>query len=151
MESNNITISCNQQDQEPEPKRLRSVKEYREKKKLQKTQFSNTVVGESASTSSSSKSRGESNKNAFKALLNETVSSQCASHFDAMSDKNDTVYDRDTLFCGVSAMIYQALLEKESRLPEEVRFNVSDRRLKDAALRRIISYTSDYLQRKYPR
>ena len=122
----------------PDAKKFRSVKEYREKKRLQKSQFMKASVSDS------------SEQENFVKLLKNTVAKICFDHLSSREGMVETTHDSNSRWREVSRLVSQALLDKESRLPDDIRFNVSEHRLKEAALRRINGYTIEYLRRKYP-
>lgn len=127
-------------DSEP-VKRFRSVKEYREKKKIQRMNSGQ----ETHSDSPNAGNRSLDAKEEFTRILKDTVAGICYSRLGDIESTEDIPEWR--IVCRI---ISQTLLDKEARLPAEVRFNLSDTKLRDATVRRIKIYTTEYLDRKYP-
>ena len=127
-------------------KRFRSVKEYREKKKLQRT------TGDSLSVNglTSSTLPERNNKEEFIKLLKDTVAAIC---YERLHEEEEGIRDPDFVpeWRVVCRIISDTLLDKEGRLAPDVRFNMKDSRLREATMRRIKTYTRDYLDRKYPK
>lgn len=137
-------------DDAPAKKKLRSVREYREKKRLHKSEPYKGTSTDQTSLSASTTSHGAVSQEEFTKMLKETVGKMCYDRIGITDDRGSIEEGSIPLWRAVSRMICQALLDKEARLPAEIRFNMSDNRLRDAAFRRIQSYTVDYLHRKYP-
>lgn len=139
---------------EPAVKRFRSVKEYRENKKNQRLRMKQGGDTESSSSNVPEQTTGSSVKESesrevFVKLLKDTVARLCFAHFEDSHEEASSEAIPEWRI--VSRIVSQALLEKEARLPPDVRFNVTDNRMKENAVHRIRVYTRDYLDRKYPR
>ena len=119
-------------------KRLRSTKEYREKKKMQKRGTMNPPI--------SSVSSGAEASEDFVRLVKDNVAKICFQKIGHYETKDpDEVPEWRVL----TRRISQTLLEKESRMPEDIRFNMSTDQLRENAIKRVSVYTSEYLKRKY--
>ena len=134
-------------------KRFRSVKEYREKKKLQRT-FSGASTGQEQGFNPAyvpNPSNSTSSKDDFVKLVKDTVARLCFDHLgNSEADRSPTSSDHVPEWRVVSRLVSQTLIDKEARMPTEVRFNLSDAKARDGAIRRVSGYTSDYLKRKFP-
>lgn len=132
-------------EQESGQKRLRSTREYREQKKLKKALTSH-------STSSSSQEPDQpyvaSPRDDFVRLVKDTVAKLCHERLGYRTRQDS---DEVPEWRAVSRRVSSTLIEKEARMPEDVRFNVSDQRLRENAVKRVTGYTVEYLDRKYPR
>ena len=137
-------------DQEPETKRFRSVKEYREMKRLQKLGSSSADRSVSPEPTPTESSRVHDSKEEFVKLLKDTVARICHERLASFEDPHDDDTDVPE-WRRVSRIISQTLLEKESRMPPEVRYKVSPNHAKEAAVKRVQGYTIAYLDRKYPK
>lgn len=137
-------------DNGPAKKKLRSVREYREKKRLHKSEPYKSPSADQTSLSASTTSHAAASQEEFTKMLKDAVGKICYDRLGIIDERGSIQEGSVPLWRAVSRMICQALLDKEARLPVEIRFNMSDDRLRDAALRRIQSYTVDYLHRKYP-
>lgn len=124
-------------------KRFRSLKEYREQKRQRKAALSSQDKhSEPVSSSDSEHGEGFSHSKAeFIKILDNTVDRICSEWF--LSDTSTAN--------NVSKLITRTLLDKECRMSEEFRFRVAEQRHKDAAAKRIGTYTEEYLRRKFPR
>ena len=129
------TSSINDDDVTTE-KRFRSVREYRETKRLRKSLVSSDV----------SLSISSSEKDDFIKLLKDNVARVC---HDRLGDDERVDGDSVPLWRSVSRLISQTLLDKESRMPVDLRYKVDDDRKRDNAVKRICGYTTEYLDRKY--
>ena len=137
-------------DGEPEFKRFRSVKEYREMKRNQKRANAATDRSVSPEPTKDPEDQAKDPKEDFEKLLKDTVAHLCYGrlvNFDEPDD-NDAVVPE---WRRVSRVISQTLLEKESRMPPDIRYRVSPAEARDAAVKRIQGYTISYLDRKYPK
>lgn len=130
------------------PKRFRSVREYREMKRLQKNAGSNS--DRSVSPEPESKpDQPRDQKDDFIKLLKDTVAHLCYGRLFNSDDSQDDLEVPE--WRRVSRVISQTLLEKESRMPPDVRYKVSPTPAREATIKRVQGYTIAYLDRKYPK
>lgn len=134
--------------QEPHVKRFRSVREYRDQKKLQKLNGSNSTGSNVVSSGDKDVSDA---KDSFVKLLKDTVAVLCYNRLSDHDSAEDITPDFVPEWRTVCRIISQTLLDKEARMPANVRYNLSDPKMVEGTVRRIRTYTSDYLERKYPR
>jgi len=144
------SVESEESRDEPEAKRFRSVKEYREMKRRQK--LTNMGADRSVSPEPAPKAPNNAvdNKDEFVKLLKDTVAHLCYGrlvNFDDFEDEESDVPE----WRRVSRIISQTLLEKESRMPPEFRYKIAPTQAKEAAIKRIQAYTIAYLDRKYPK
>lgn len=135
---------------EPASKRFRSVREYREMKRLQKR--AGTAADRSVSPEQDTKGSTQTHdtNEEFVKLLKDTVAHLCYGRLVNFDDGEDADPDVPE-WRRVSRIISQTLLEKESRMPPDVRYRVSPAHAREAAVKRIQGYTISYLDRKYPK
>ena len=134
---------------EPETKKFRSVREYREMKRIQKRVNGATDRSLSPEQNSNEGDTNGDTKEEFVKLLKDTVAHLCYGrlvNFDDSDDRDPNVPE----WRRVCRIISQTLLEKESRMPPEVRYKVSPASAREAVVKRIQGYTITYLDRKYP-
>ncbi len=129
-----------------EAKRFRSTKAYNEQKKQRKAALASLASTNSGDVSGSSSESDVSlpqqdYKTVFAQLLKDSVCEICSNWF-----QDDTRKSHE-----ISTLIRRTLMDKEYRMPEKVRFRISDERMNEAARKRIAAYTGEYLARKYPR
>ncbi len=129
-------------------KRFRSVREYREMKRLQKHAGSNSDRSVSPEPVSEPVQRIDE-KDEFVKLLKDTVAHLCYGRLVNLDDPQDDPEVPE--WRRVSRVISQTLLEKESRMPPDVRYKVSPTQARDATIKRVQGYTIAYLDRKYPK
>jgi len=134
-------------------KRFRSVKEYREKKRLQKLASSGSDRNHSPEpTGAESKNKNDtlSEKDEFTKLLKDTVAQIAYSRIGKVSSSTHRENEEEIPeWRRVSRLISQTLLEKESRMSSDVRYKTHPSHLREAAVKRISGYTTDYLNRKF--
>ena len=102
-------------------KKLRSLKEYREHKKR-------------------AKEEKKDDKNfAFEKLLKDTVASQCVQKFGIGEGTELPEWRR------VYRLVSALLMEKESRMPEDIRFRASTTDERNAVIKRVTAFCTNYL------
>jgi hypothetical protein len=119
-------------------KRFRSVREYKAQKRIIKSGPGSAVQHPIKSP-----------KDVFTKLLKDTVAKHC---YERLGNRPMDIADDSEdipLWRSVSRIISSTLLDKESRLPDGVRFDISDPLRESAAVKRVSDYTLSYLDRKY--
>jgi hypothetical protein len=132
----------------PGTKRFRSVREYREMKRLQKHAGSNSDRSVSPEPESK-QAPPKDQKEEFVKLLKDTVAQLCYGRLVNLDDPQDDSEVPE--WRRVSRIISQTLLEKESRMPPDVRYKVAPSHAREATIKRVQGYTIAYLDRKYPK
>ena len=135
----NTDLNLSSDDVSSGQKRLRSTKEYREMKKQQKK----AVLTESSASSTLDSSVANEE---FVRLVKDAVAKLCFQRFGSQLSELDGIPEWRIQ----TRRLSQSLLDKESRMPEEIRFNISTDNLRENAVKRVNAYTFDYLKRKYP-
>ncbi len=114
------------EEEEPEEKRMRSVREYKEAKRRQK------VEKKSVSPVS------------FEKLLKDTVAKSCYDHIgDRPGDKEAEIPEWRRVYRTIAGL----LLEKEARLPEEVRFRCSMDDERASVIKRVRQYCDKHFNK----
>ena len=129
---------------EPSSKRFRSVREYREMKRLQKLARDRSVSPE---PEENEPEQPGDPKEEFVKLLKDTIAHICYNKLGTVENTEDDSEVPE--WRRVSRIISQTLLEKESRIPTDVRYKVTPEHAREAAIKRIQGYTRAYLDRKY--
>ena len=115
-------------DEEKEAKKFRSVKDYREnKRKAKEVKKANPT---------------ETPVTAFEKLLKDTVARICFSKIGSHEDDGDLPEWRK-VYRKISAI----LMDKETRVPETIRFRCKTPEEQKAVVKRVTEYTEDYLKK----
>ena len=126
------------EEDEPEARKLRSVKEYRENKKKAKEEKRHHTE-KAAVIPNDNNARFQ----VFEKVLKDTVAAIC---FDKLGTRisNDEVPEWRKVYRTISAI----LIEKESRMPDEFKYRASTSAERAAVVKRVNQFCLDYLKKQ---